>query len=256
MTPPDQVVLGDGCVRRGTDPAPGLAIAVRSLEPNRAAIPRGQHRPTPSPGPAVLGEGSPGGQHRLLPGPAASGVSRGPTKTPANPAILGGSPRRIHGPHRRRGSPGKDRKKSRGREAVLGEMPPSCPHSPTQEGPGWGATPSPGVPAALGLQPAALGRRPDRGTADPGSRPAIGTHRHGHLGRHYRSPDGQRRRHAGGFWPPRRSEPKAPGPGALGGPRRLLRAPGGRTVRPLKPALRMRRPRGPSPLPSPPRGQR
>lgn len=179
----------------------------------------------------------------------------GANKDPCQPSCPGGLPEgTTRTPPTRLSRERTERKAGAGRP-YWGRRPQAVPIPRPKKDGGWRVTRSPGTPAALGLQPAARGRRPDPGAADPGSRPAIGTHRHGHLGRHSRSPDGQRRRQAGGSCPPRRSEPRAPGPCALGGPSGLLRAPGGRTVRPLKPALRMRRPRGPSPLPSPPRGQ-
>lgn len=72
-----------------------------------------------SPGVGLLGEGSPGGQLGLQSGPAVSGVSRGPTKIPANPAVLGGSPRGQHGPHRP-GSPGRGQKERQGPGGRIG----------------------------------------------------------------------------------------------------------------------------------------
>lgn len=152
---------------------PGLAIAVRSLEPNREAIPRGQHRPSPSPGQEVLewgswgrgvlgdstdsslaqlSQGFPGGQQRSLPTQLSWGAPRGDNTDPTDPALQG-----------------EDRKKGRGREAVLGETPPSRPHSPTQEGRGMEGDPQPGNPR--GIRPAAGGARSQ---ARPGGgRPGV-----------------------------------------------------------------------------------
>ena len=98
------------------------------------------------------------------------------------------------------------------------------------------------------------GIRPAAGGARSRSRPAVSTHRHGHLGRRSRGPGGQQRRQAAGAGLPRRSEPPARGPGALGAPDGILRSPGGRTVQPPRPTPRMRRPVPPLPLPSPPPG--
>lgn len=135
----------DRCLGRGTDPAPGLAILVRSLENNRTAIPEGQHTSAIT-GPAVSDWGPAGG-------------GSGGRYEPHRP----GSPGRGQGQ--------KERQRQRGR---FGGDAPKLPPSPGLRRP-RGANPNLVVPVALDRQGAARGRRPGLGrpTRGPGRRSVL-----------------------------------------------------------------------------------
>lgn len=235
--------LEEGCLGlgRGRDRAPGLANLVRSPEHGRTAVPGGSQGDNADPR-ALTRRSHPGGRIR--------GSER--DLSPRGLAILGrGIPGGRHGPQPDPALQGEDGKKGAERPAS-GRRPQAAPlprHEKAQVTRPPARRPRSSRPAAGGARSQA---RP--GAAGPGSRRAVGTHRHGHLGRRSRGPGGQRRRQAGRSGPPRRSEPPAPGPGALPAPRGILRAPGSRTVRPLQPAPRMRRAAPPLPLLSPPPG--
>ena len=207
-----------------------------------------------------------GGRVRgAAPTPAWLGCPRGfpgPTKAPANPAVLGGLPEGTAQNPDRADFWARIERKAGAERPAWGRRPHANPHARPRPARVGGPPTPPQLRSPRGIRPSEGGARSQArpGAADPGSRPAIGTHRHGHLDRRPRGPGRQRRRQAGGSDPPRLSEPPRHrperGPGALGAPCGLLRAPGGRTVQRLQSAPRMRRPAPPLPLPSPPWGPR